>query len=504
MKILHTSDWHLDAKLEQIPRADEHARFLQWLRQTLIDEQIDALIVAGDVFDSGTPGNAAYLRYTQFLRDLWLDASAGKSHCRNVIVVAGNHDSPSFLGTSGPLLELLGMHVVTQPTGNLREMLFPLRDSSGKTRCLVAAVPFLRERDLGPFMERNDELDLVSRFLQAFRGFYRQITKEALALREELLLNEFPNWETPNRTSEERLREAALRIPILATGHLFTAHGQTLEGDGVRPIHVGTLDQFPACDFPQELDYVALGHLHVPQIVDGQARICYSGSPIPMGFSEIASPKRVILLETSAEEKTISEIPAASDAPAAPKSSEGEETPFRSAVLEPSRLKVRERPVPCFQPMKVLRGDFEEIRQAAQALPVSSLPIWVKVEFTGETFELTIQDQIEELFQTLPHLLLVHFENRTAQKRRRPEEISPHENLKQMNENDVFARFLMTVHPNLDPSEKSELMETFQDLANRFHEKQAMGTEEPANAVSDAMPDSNRAGKNQGTIFWEE
>ena len=100
MKILHTSDWHLDCRLYDRRRADEHQAFLNWLRQTVINREIDVLIVSGDVYDNRTPTLESQQMYNQFLVQLYKDRLSGKSVCRHVIITAGNHDSAAFLETS--------------------------------------------------------------------------------------------------------------------------------------------------------------------------------------------------------------------------------------------------------------------------------------------------------------------------------------------------------------------------------------------------------------------
>ena len=581
MKILHTSDWHLDAKLQQNSRAEEHERFFQWLRKTISLEKVDALVVAGDIFDSGTPSNAAYFRYTQFLRDLHLDVLSGKSQCRSIIVTAGNHDSPSFLQTSGPILKILGIHVVTQPAKDLREMLIPLKDTDGHTRCIVLAVPFLREiwlrelshekaenalpapetpsvspeirveerKNVGVGVEvenvgqkfnvpngadassRPNGSDVLNEWndLPLFAGlelpekpvsptssisqeaselaesrsasssesaspetelsvpkgtlaesahsgirnFYRDLTQAALALREELLQQEAPEWfaSQSSGSSEQKKQAFARRIPLLATGHLFTAQGKTLDEDGVRPIYVGTLEQFLVQDFPEELDYVALGHLHVPQIAGGMPHIRYSGSPLPMGFSEAGKPKKIVILETQNIEETLQEHTDGS----ADRNTDGNADAERSEFLKDA-FQIRELDVPIFQRLEVLKGDFEEIRTAANSLPEEEPKIWVKAVFTGEKYDLGLREQIGELFQGLPHLKLVHFENLTARKNSGNTETDQTEDVLDLTEMELFERFLETRHSELSDDSIQRLQETFRELVAIFQEESASGT----------------------------
>ena len=106
MKILHTSDWHLGRSLYGRKRYEEFSSFLDWLAQTIEEEKVDALLVAGDVFDNSTPSNRAQELYYRFL------CRVAASCCRHVVVIAGNHDSPSFLNVPKELLRALNVYVV--------------------------------------------------------------------------------------------------------------------------------------------------------------------------------------------------------------------------------------------------------------------------------------------------------------------------------------------------------------------------------------------------------
>ena len=115
MKILHTSDWHLGRSLYGRKRYKEFSAFLDWLAQTIEDENVDALLVAGDVFDTSTPSNRAQELYYRFL------CRVAASSCRHVVVVAGNHDSPSFLNAPKELLRALNVYVVGAVTESLED-----------------------------------------------------------------------------------------------------------------------------------------------------------------------------------------------------------------------------------------------------------------------------------------------------------------------------------------------------------------------------------------------
>ena len=284
MKILHTSDWHLDCRLYDRRRSDEHQAFLNWLCQTVIDREIDVLIVSGDVYDNRTPTLESQLMYNQFLVQLYKDSLSGKSRCRQVIITAGNHDSAAFLETSKQILQFFNITVVAKepelvvvpPAGNGEPNDLP---------ALIAAIPFLSDMELRKSVDGENAAERTSHLMEGIRDVYQSFAQQAEEKKQELLQN-------------------SPFVPVIATGHLFTQGASSLGADGgERDIYVGTLEKFPAGDFPDAFDYIALGHLHVPQAVGGQERIQYSGSPIPVGFGEAKQTKRVVEVEWTADGK---------------------------------------------------------------------------------------------------------------------------------------------------------------------------------------------------------
>ena len=126
MKILHTSDWHLGRTLYGRRRYEEFAAFLEWLAQVIEGQGIEALLVAGDVFDTSTPGNRAQELYYRFL------CRVAASCCRHVVVIAGNHDSPTFLAAPKELLRALDIHVVGMMSEHPEDEVLVLRDRDGR------------------------------------------------------------------------------------------------------------------------------------------------------------------------------------------------------------------------------------------------------------------------------------------------------------------------------------------------------------------------------------
>ncbi|MGI9276345.1 MAG: exonuclease subunit SbcD [Endozoicomonas sp.] len=260
MRILHTSDWHLGQHFMGKSREAEHRAFLQWLRETVAEQEVDAVIVAGDIFDTGTPPSYARTLYNQFIVDLQ------QTCCRRLVVVGGNHDSVATLNESREVLACLNTTVIGGPADNLDEQVVVLKDKHGKPGAVVCAIPFIRPRDVLESRAGESDTDKQQALQNAIAGHYRAVFDKA---------------------SEHGL-------PVVATGHLTTVGGQMTES--VREIYIGTLSAFPASAFPPA-DYIALGHLHRPQKVSDQDHIRYSGSPIPLSFDETSTSKQVLLAD---------------------------------------------------------------------------------------------------------------------------------------------------------------------------------------------------------------
>ncbi|MEY3219158.1 MAG: hypothetical protein RIT27_515 [Pseudomonadota bacterium] len=270
MKLLHTSDWHLGHRLlNQAERDVEHQVALDWLLGVLDQESIDILLIAGDIFDSANPPHSALRRYYEFL------TAVRKTHCKQVVIIGGNHDSPALLNAPKNLLQNLNIHVIgsVQWEGgrqNLSQEIVLIEHLA-----VIAAVPFLRDRDL---RAKNLSDSISERQAQLQQGIIEHYAQVAELLEQ---------YETQS-------------IPMIAMGHLFAA-GSTL-GESEKSIHVGNLGQISAAAFPQRFDYIALGHLHRSQPVASKYHIRYSGSLIPLSFQEAANPKQVLIVEFNGRE----------------------------------------------------------------------------------------------------------------------------------------------------------------------------------------------------------
>ncbi len=347
MKIFHTSDWHLGRTLYGKKRYAEFEAFLNWLIEQIILKSPDLLIVAGDIFDTTTPSNKGQEIYYQFLCKV-----AANTSCEHVVIIDGNHDSPTLLNAPKELLKQLKIHVIGNISTDYRDDVLELKDATGITQALVCAVPYLRDRDIRVLGEYELADDKDRNFMQAIHDYYAKVCVYAKELRIKL----------------------AKPVPIIATGHLFVTGGKTLKDDGVRELYVGSLAQFGATDFPAGIDYLALGHLHVPQIIAGLDNYRYSGSPIAMGFGEARQQKLIIEADVNEGNVTINEIA-----------------------------------IPKFQCLERITGDLDTIKLALTNLVNRDESIWVEVDYTGQEIVTNLQQELQTIvINTQVELIKIH------------------------------------------------------------------------------------------------
>lgn len=265
LRILHSSDWHLGQHFMGKTRQAEHQAFCAWLLEQVRTHQVDVLLIAGDVFDTGAPPSYAREQYYRLVVEL-RDAGCA------LVVLGGNHDSPAMLGESRSLLAQLGTQVVPAVGLDLAEQVLVLNDRSGQPGAILCAIPFIRPRDVLASQAGQSAQDKQQSLQQAIAEHYQALYELALGKREAL----------------------GQALPIIATGHLTTVGASASES--VREIYVGSLEAFPTSAFPPA-DYIALGHIHRPQKVGGLEHIRYSGSPIALSFDEARQQKEVLLLE---------------------------------------------------------------------------------------------------------------------------------------------------------------------------------------------------------------
>ena len=329
MKLLHTSDWHLGRTLYGKQRYIEFEKFLNWLLETIKIENIDILLVAGDIFDTATPGTKSQELYYRFLYNI---AGTG---CRNVIITSGNHDSPTFLSAPRDILKFLNISIVVS-TDNPEDEVIEIFDKNNNLQAIVCAVPYLRDKDIRTVESGENIDDKALNLVTAITEHYSVVCDLA-----------------KNKSKDG--------VPIIAMGHMFVTGGKTLSDDGVRELYVGNLAHIGIEVFPSYIDYVALGHLHVPQKVGGSDFVRFSGSPIPMGFGEANQKKSVIVVSFSDGNK-----------------------------------EVRPIYVPCFQTLNRIVGDRETILSKILELKEENSDSWLEIEYKGLEINPMLQSDIEE------------------------------------------------------------------------------------------------------------
>ncbi len=333
MRILHTSDWHLGQSLNRYQRYAEFADFLAWLATTIEQEKVDALLVAGDIFDTTTPGNRAQELYYRFL------CRVAASCCRNVVITAGNHDSPTLLEAPKELLRIMNIHVIGNPPADPADEVILLYDQNNKPAAIVCSVPYLRDRDIRTSQPGESIQDKSANLIAGIKQHYALVAEIASGKQVELG-----------------------DLPIIGMGHLFTAGGQTRKDDGTRELYVGNLAHINAGDLPPCFDYLALGHLHQPQKVSGKETWRYSGSPVPMSFAEADQQKMVLLVDFDGKTPHITELE-----------------------------------VPKFQPLEKISGNLQQLSERLNELKESAANTWLEIEFTGDEIVSDLPGRLQEM-----------------------------------------------------------------------------------------------------------
>ena len=269
MRLFHTSDWHLGQNLHGQERDFEHACFLNWLLAQLATRQPDVLLIAGDIFDTVNPPVKAQERLYDFI------VSAHDQHpALTIVMIAGNHDSGSRIELPAPLMRRLRTHalgrVLWLDDGQLdaERLMIPLPDASGRIAAWCLALPFLRPAEVTGAHLGDDYL----------RG-----------------IGQVHEWLIEAANAKRHPGQA-----LIAISHAHMAGGSVSE-DSERSLIIGNAEALPASLFGPSISYVALGHLHKPQKVNGEERIRYCGSPIPLSFSEISYPHQVLEVQLEGE-----------------------------------------------------------------------------------------------------------------------------------------------------------------------------------------------------------
>ncbi len=332
MRLLHTSDWHIGQKLHGNDRDEEHQLFFDWLIKIINEQQIDVLLVSGDIFDVGFPANSSLKLYYTFLTRLI------QSHCKEVIITGGNHDYISTLEAPSEVLSALNIHIIGGARENIEEELISIPVDNMLPGCLIAAVPFLRDKDIRHINAGESYEDGIKAINEGIIKHYARIA--------------------------ETVKECT--CPVIAMGHLYV-QGAGLS-DSERDIHIGNLAGIHVGSFPAVFDYVALGHIHRPQKLNSTGTIRYSGSPLPLSFSERKDQKQVILLEVECD---------------------------GIKNIEPVE-------VPLFRKLISFNGSYIEVAEQLNAYKGQSLlDDWAEVSIEENVMDTSLRIQFEHLIETI-------------------------------------------------------------------------------------------------------
>ncbi|KAA3663452.1 MAG: exonuclease subunit SbcD [Calditrichaeota bacterium] len=403
MRFLHTADWHLGHHLCDKDREEEHSRFLDFLLHTIHEQAIDGLIIAGDIFDNANPPNASLRMYYNFLKSLT------QSPCKHTVIIGGNHDSVSTLNAPRALLQSFNISVIGGATENINDEIIELKNEEDNVQAVVCAVPFLRDRDIRNAVAGELYEEREKRIKEGLANHYANIAKIA-----------------------QKNRPAG--CPLIATGHLYAAGAR--RSDSEKDIHIGNLGQIAATAFPQAFDYVALGHLHRPQKVGGEERIRYSGSPIPLSFSEIDDKKQILLVEFEGE-KLQNVIPI---------------------------------DVPIARRLRRFKGSIAQVQAELELFEngTEALQCWAEVQLELEKFTPDADEQVRRFAEDKNLQILKVSATYTSSAASLAEQVDSAD-LSELNVSDVFSRRCES--QNLDDADEKEMTRLFQELLSDMEEE---------------------------------
>ncbi|WP_299156213.1 exonuclease subunit SbcD [uncultured Christiangramia sp.] len=395
MKIIHTADWHIGKKLHKHDLSEDFDLFINWLTKFIEDKKVDLLLISGDIFDLANPSSEARRQYYRALIRLQ------KLNCK-IIATGGNHDSPAMLDAPQEIMRALDLSVIGGLPQDLGEVIIPVKNKSGETELVVAALPYLRDADLRSGEQASNHEDRI----EAIRLGIERVFTEAAALCQQ----KYPG------------------IPAIAMGHLFTAGIESSESE--RDIQIGNLAAFRASQFGNYYEYLALGHIHKPQRVSAEKPVFYSGSPFPLSFSERADEKRILLLDTNTS-------------------------------YEPESITI-----PSFRKLIKLSGNLSDLELKLNSLEHnSSLKSLIEVDLVEEQYDaqkVYALDQLVDQFQTDGFEIVkqrVQFKNQIEGSSQLYDEDQQLEDLKPK---DVFAELIATHQYSKD--DQNEIMAAFDEI----------------------------------------
>lgn len=400
-------------------RVEEHGLFLRWLLDLIRTERVEGLIIAGDIFDSASPPQSALRQYYDFLRELIaLQCPA--------LIIGGNHDSGQVLNAPRDLLRALGhIHVHGIAAEDNREALIPWPDTQAP-EVLLCACPYLRDGDLRRSGAAETQSDVREKLKAGLIQHYADLLE-----------------------ASKGYREAG--VPTIATGHL-TLNG-TSSGEGEREIHLGAGGLVTGQDLGashldfQGFDYIALGHIHRAQVLHNKEHVRYSGSPVPLSFSEAEDVKEVVLLETRRAD------------------------PHRGT---PSSVTAQSIAVPNWRRLVRWEGTLDEVCAAIQAFESNAdqtLDPWADLKIQSDLAPQIIDAKLLEALKGKNLRVLRMRKIETVQRNTEPAFAESRADLHELNPRDVFAQKCADEGHAMNTELGARLHSTFAELLE-MHQQQ--------------------------------
>ena len=325
LKILHTSDFHIGKQLLKVDFLADMELFFDWLIKVIKEEKIDVLLMSGDLFDQANPSQQAMRQYYMFLKRMI------PLNCK-VIITGGNHDSAQVLNAPKELLEILDVTIVGGAPESIDELFFTVEKNNQKV--VIAAVPYLRDRDIRQALAGETYDDKIAQIRAGLATYFQQVSHH------------------------HQLHFSG--TPLVVMAHLFAQGAETTESE--REIQIGNQAGIDVNIFGANTSYVALGHIHKPQAV-GRENVQYSGSPIPLSFSEKEDTKRVIVL-----------------------------------TVENDQFNVQSINIPAFRKLITLKGTLNEaLDKLSKHLPTTVLPDLIELQIIEEQESIAKSKELDEL-----------------------------------------------------------------------------------------------------------
>jgi exonuclease SbcD len=395
MRIFISADWHLGKRLHQEDLSEDMELFFAFLLEKIREEETDYLLIAGDIFDQHNPAHEATRQYYRFLSKL--NATGCKA-----IIIAGNHDSPSFLDTPSSLLSNFGVTVVAQFPGldKINQVFIPVEDKRGKNKAIVAAIPFLQDRFIRQVGEGESSKTIDEKIQEGMRNIFRHIG--------------------------EALRRDHPGLTHIGMAHLHAQGMQVSEAE--RDIQIGNVLGITA-DALNQFDYLGLGHIHTGQAVL-EGRIHYASSPISLGFSENNYAHKIIRLE-----------------------------------LEDGQITQSFIPIPKTRSLYQVKGSLVEVEQKLNSLRCKyQLPVLLDIAIEETTYKPAVMEAIAAWRETLPARNIRLIQQRVTYLDRINNSRTSALQAERVHDLQPEVVFSSLIKEREDDAEKTAIMELFQSI----------------------------------------